>query len=311
MKTLVTSSPRSIARLLAAGGVAAFPTETVYGLGANAFDAEAVRRIFRAKGRPQDNPLIVHVASIDQVGSVADRVTPAAARLLAAFAPGPITVVLPAHPLLPAVVTAGLGTVGVRIPSHPVARALLGVCGFPLAAPSANRSGRPSPTTWRAVRTDLDGRIAGILRGAAADFGLESTVVDCTGRVPVLLRAGAVTLEQLRKVAPSIRVAARNAALRARSPGQKYRHYAPAAVVTVIPAGAPPPPCDAFIGLHAPPGAPRRRRICADADAYARELFHFFRVCDAAGVRRIACEAVPETGIGLALMDRLRRAEQR
>ena len=311
MKTLVSPGPHTIARLLAAGQVAAFPTETVYGLGANAFDAKAVARIFRAKGRPQDNPLIVHVADPDQVRTVAHRVTPAAARLLAAFAPGPLTVVLPAHPLLPSNVTAGLGTVGVRIPSHPAAQALLRVCGFPLAAPSANRSGRPSPTTWQAVRTDLDGRIAGILRGAPADFGLESTVVDCTGRVPVLLRAGAVSLERLREVEPSIRAAPAHASQRVRSPGQKYRHYAPAAKVIVVAPETAPPPCDAYIGLHVLPGLPRRRRICADVDAYARDLFHFFRVCDAAGVRRIACEAVPETGIGLALMDRLRRAERR
>ena len=291
--------------------MAAFPTETVYGLGANAFDAKAVARIFRAKGRPQDNPLIVHVADAGQVHSVAHRVTPAAARLLKALAPGPLTVVLPAHPLLPSCVTAGLGTVGVRIPAHPAAQALLRACGFPLAAPSANRSGRPSPTTWQAVRTDLDGRIAGILRGAPSDFGLESTVVDCTGPVPVLLRAGAVSLEKLRSIDPTIRTTSEHSSRRVRSPGQKYRHYAPAAQVKVVAPGATPPPCDAFIGLHAAPGLPRRRRICADADAYARELFHFFRTCDAAGVRRIACEAVPETGIGLALMDRLRRAERR
>ena len=312
MKTRLTRSPSVAASALVAGGVAAFPTETVYGLGANVFDEEAVREIFRAKGRPADNPLIVHVAEFSQIKRVASRLTRSAVRLLEAFGPAPLTVVLPAHRLLPRVVTGGLNTVGVRIPDHPIALAFLRACGFPVAAPSANRSGRPSPTTWQAVRTDLSGRIPCILQGPPAHHGVESTVVDCTGRVPLLLRAGAVSLERLRDVIPAIREPSPSDAARHRSPGQKYRHYAPRARVQVVEMGEEiPSRADAFIGLRAPGGCPRRRKVCGDPAVYARELFHYFRRCDEAGVRLIACQAIPETGIGLALMDRLRRAARR
>jgi L-threonylcarbamoyladenylate synthase len=312
VKTELTRDPARAAREILAGRPVAFPTETVYGLGANAFDEDAVRAVFRAKGRPADNPLIVHMAEWAQIARVARSLPAAAHRLLEAFAPGPLTVVVRAHPLLPRLVTAGLDTVGVRIPAHPVAQAFLRAAGVPVAAPSANRSGRPSPTTWQAVREDLGGRIPCLLCGEPCRHGVESTVVDCTGRTPLLLRAGAVSLEALREVVPSTRLPRPGQEALRRSPGTRHRHYAPRARVELLPAQAPVPPgVDAFLGLTVPPRCPRRRRILPDVETYARELFHQFRRWDAAGVRRIACQEVPETGLGRALLDRLRRAAQR
>lgn len=313
MKTLVTSSIRKAAEALRAGGVVAFPTETVYGLGADALDATATRAIFRAKGRPPDNPLIVHIASTEQAARVARRLPRAAERLMEHFFPGPLTVIVPKHPAVPLEVTAGLDTVGLRMPDHPVALAFLRACAVPVAAPSANRSGRPSPTTWQAVRDELDGRIPCILKGGAARVGLESTVVDCTVRRPVVLRAGAVTLEALHEVMPDIRMVGlvRGAV---KSPGVKYRHYAPAARIVLVdePAeiGAAIPPRFGYIGLTTR-GLPRKPFLtssCRGVQGYARNLFHFFRACEQAGLPVIVCQRVEACGLGRALMDRLQKA---
>jgi L-threonylcarbamoyladenylate synthase len=309
MQTRYTTSPAVAAKYVKAGGLAAFPTETVYGLGARAFDARAVRSIFRAKGRPSDNPLIVHIGDRADLPRVARKTTAIARKLMDAFWPGPLTLILPKHPALPRETTAGLDTVGVRMPAHRAAREFLRQVGEPVAAPSANRSGRPSPTTWQAVRQDLDGRIPCVLKGGRAEAGLESTVVDCTGRVPIVLRAGAISLEQLRRVAPTARDATDRERATGRSPGLKYRHYAPHAQVRI--ARRPPSRLtqdDAWIGLRSAPAGARLTKMCKDARQYARELFHFFRRCERAGVKTIYCGAVPETGIGRALMDRLRRA---
>ena len=311
-ETVITDSIAEAAQFIRRGGVVAFPTETVYGLGANVLAAAAVRKIFAAKGRPPDNPLIVHIAARGDLPLIAKEITPSARRLIAAFFPGPLTVVLRKSEAVPEVATAGLETVGIRMPQHPLAHEFIKACGAPLAAPSANLSGRPSPTTWQAVAEDLAGRIDCILRGAPTSVGLESTVVDCIGDAPVLLRAGAITLEQLRAVTPAIvlRAAGRNE--QARSPGLKYKHYSPQAQVRVV--------ADAeqaiaassagYIGLTAPPDRTgfKLARVCVSAEDYARQLFEFFRECDRAGVETIYCQAVAETGLGLALMDRLRRA---
>ncbi|HMP76784.1 MAG TPA: L-threonylcarbamoyladenylate synthase [Kiritimatiellia bacterium] len=309
MKTHYTTAVARAARCIQRGGVVAFPTETVYGLGASALNARAVAAIFRAKGRPGDNPLIVHVASRADVLRVAETVPPVARRLMDAFWPGPLTLVLPRHPDLPDRVTAGLATVGVRLPAHPLARAFLRAAGTPVAAPSANRSGRPSPTTWRAVKEDLDGRIACVLKGNRSRVGLESTVVDCTGPVPIVLRAGSVSLEQLRAIAPRTRMANARDRERGRSPGLRHRHYAPKARVVL--GGKPSRAATtraAWIGIGAPPAVFSHSRSCRSVTAYAREVFHFFRECEAQGIRTIYCAKVPEIGIGAALMDRLRRA---
>ena len=184
------------AELLRSGELVAFPTETVYGLGANALSEAAVQRIFVAKGRPSDNPLIVHIASRTQLEHLVTSIPEVATRLMDQFWPGPLTIVLPKRPEVPNLVTAGLNTVAVRMPNHLIAIELIGQAGVPLAAPSANRSGRPSATTWQAVSEDLDGRIAGIICGEPTDFGLESTVVDVNSEQPRLLRPGGITFEQ-------------------------------------------------------------------------------------------------------------------
>ena len=312
MKTKTTQSPSLAARYIANGEVVAFPTETVYGLGANIFNEEAIRKIFEAKGRPSDNPLIAHIADLSQLKSVASEVPPIAEKLIEAFFPGPLTLVLPKHKQIPAVATAGLNTVGVRMPSHPIAQQLLRACGVPLVAPSANLSGRPSPTTWQAVREDLSGRIACILKGDQTKVGLESTVVDCTGKVPLILRAGGITLEQLRAVIPETDIAAHDDHNAPKSPGTKYRHYSPRAQVFVanFPQHIVPANEAAYIGIDPPSRveAFQKTLLCKDVAEYAHSLFQFFRECDDSEVKTIYCQAVSEEGLGLALMDRIRRA---
>jgi L-threonylcarbamoyladenylate synthase len=312
LPTVVTSSPEEAAVILRAGGTVAFPTETVYGLGADAFAPAALRAVFTAKGRPGDNPLIVHIAHLGQLAEVAGPPSASAALLIERFFPGPLTVILPRHPALPDEVTAGLETVGVRMPAHPVARAFLDACGRPVAAPSANQSGRPSPTTWQAVYADLNGRIDCLLRGGRSQAGLESTVVDCTGAVPYVLRAGVIPLEALQAVLPETRLAEASEPSQPRSPGLRHRHYAPRAAVRLVgtPAEAAPGPDAAYIGLAAPP-APAAFGLtarCDSVEAYAYELFDFFRRCDDAGIATIFCQTVPPAGLGRALMDRLGRA---
>jgi len=310
--TRLTDSPEDAAAYIRRGQIVAFPTETVYGLGADAFDADAVQQIFAAKGRPADNPLIVHIADRAQVNRLAASVPDAARMLMDRFFPGPLTLILPRHPDVPRVVTAGLDTIGVRMPDHPVAQRFLAACGTPVAAPSANRSGRPSPTTWTAVRDDLGGRIPCILQGSRTRAGLESTVVDCTTRAPVVLRPGAISLAALHAVLPGVQGPVADGTGPARSPGTQHRHYAPSARVCLVddPADAAPDPTHAYIGLEAPPLRHTfgRMRVCLSVEAYAHDLFHFFRESEAAGCTTIYCQTVPDTGLGQALMDRLRRA---
>jgi L-threonylcarbamoyladenylate synthase len=310
MRTKLTSSSDVAARYIFSGEVVAFPTETVYGLGANVFDEDAIEKIFVAKGRPADNPLIAHIGSLSQLELLVDDIPPMAAKLVDGFFPGPLTIVLPKRADVPAMATAGLDTIGVRMPLHKLALTFIRACRLPLVAPSANLSGKPSPTTWQAVKADLDGRIACILQGEPTDVGLESTVVDCTDDVPMVLRAGAITLEQLQEVIPETRLVTLAATAPARSPGLRYKHYAPNAEVVIVAAAneAIPAMNAAFIGLHPPSSALRHVQLCAGVSEYAQKLFQFFRDCDAAGINVIYCEAVSETGLGLALMDRIRRA---
>jgi len=249
---------------------------------------------------------------LSQIDLLATKVTSAAEKFIEAFFPGPLTLVLPKREAVPSIASAGLDTIGVRMPRHPAAQEFLRACSVPVVAPSANLSGRPSPTTWQAVRDDLDGRISCILKGDQTEVGLESTVIDCTGRAPVLLRAGAITLEELRAVVPATRLGS-NDVTEARSPGLKHRHYSPTARVVVVQSADAAPANDAaYIGIDAlSPAAAKifsQVLVCRNIEEYARSLFHFFRRCDAAGVKIIYCQSVREDGLGLALMDRIKRA---
>ena len=315
MKTELTKSVESAARYIVEGEVVAFPTETVYGLGANIFNEAAIAKIFAAKGRPSDNPLIAHIATLDQLLSLAREIPPAARLLIDRFFPGPLTVVLPKLPAVPMIATAGLETIRVRMPDHPLAIELLRACGLPLVAPSANLSGRPSPTTWQAVLEDLEGRIACILQGEPTRVGLESTVVDCTAAVPTLLRAGAITLEELRHVIPGLAISDPHIPAAPKSPGMKYRHYSPHARIVLChtPTAIFSGDRSAYIGID-PPHNPQdfaQVALCQSVDEYARRVFQFFRECDTAGIETIFCQTVEREGLGLALMDRLEKAAHR
>jgi L-threonylcarbamoyladenylate synthase len=335
----LTTSPSDLdraGRLLAGGGLVAIPTETVYGLAVRIDDPEAIARLYAAKGRPSDNPLIVHVANLAGLEKVAREVTPLARRLLERFAPGPLTVVLTARDDLSRAVTAGLGTVAVRIPDHPVALALLERCGVPLAAPSANRSARPSPTTAAHVLADLDGAIDAVVDAGPTRVGLESTVVDVRGDDWRILREGGVTREQLIAVlgdgdataqAPD-RGSGDAAGPDTRSPGTRHRHYAPDLEVHIAPAGrgslvaaalaagSATRGDDETVGLVTTSGADPSRggpgvvRLAhvQNAAELAAGLFALFRQAEALGLSALVVEEVPETGIGRAVMDRLRRA---
>lgn len=314
--------------LLKKGQLVAFPTETVYGLGANALNPEAVKAIFEAKGRPQDNPLIVHVLDLVEASRYG-QVTPLMTSLADAFWPGPLTLIVARLPVVPSVVSAGLPTVALRAPQHPAARELIRACGLPLAAPSANRSGRPSPTSAQHVMQDLQGRIPLILDGGSCQVGLESTVVDATGEVPILLRPGAVTAEMIALVAGDCKVS--GSVLRqlapgenAPSPGMRHRHYAPKARMTLL-KGSPNARADyvrqalktqqdAWVlamadNLPLYEGLPVHS-LGEDHEKAAHRLFYLLRQADDQGVKRIFAEAPEATGLGLALLNRMLRAAE-
>ncbi len=307
LDTRLLLSPLDAARLIAQGRLVAFPTETVYGLGARIDDAAAVARIFEAKGRPASNPLIAHVASVDAARALAWEWTPSADALSQLW-PGPLTLVVRRAAGVPDHATAGLDTLGVRVPSHPLALEMLRACDFPVAAPSANRSGRPSPTTARAVLDDLSGRIDAVLQGPQSQTGLESTVVDVSTGEAIVLRPGSVTLDDLRAVWPMARMARTDDATE-RSPGTRFRHYAPRARVHIDALGDMP---RWWIGVGQPddPSAFAVVRVLPDVSEYARALFAFFREADANGAASITCAWVEADGIGVALMDRIERAAE-
>jgi L-threonylcarbamoyladenylate synthase len=318
------------AEVIRGGGLVAFPTETVYGLGADALDRASVRRIFEAKRRPANDPLIVHVAAMDQVARLVSG-TPDVARFLAArFWPGPLTLVLPRSAAVPDEVTAGLSTVAIRIPAHPVARALLAAAAVPIAAPSANLFSRPSPTRAAHVLEDLDGRIDLVIDGGPTAVGVESTVLDLSRTVPTILRPGAITLEMLRQVVPDVTAcdaAAVTGDGRMASPGLMARHYSPRAALTLYEGDA--SSIAARIAADARGEVARGRAVgivAVDGDAFegahvvslgseqdlagvASRLYSALRELDAAGVDVILARSFPaSSGIGVAIADRLRRA---
>ncbi len=298
------------AAALARGELVAFPTETVYGLGADARSAAAVEAVFAAKGRPSDNPLIVHIADTADLPGVAE-VTPLASDLAARFWPGPLTLVLQARPGLPGITTAGLDTVAVRVPAPIVARTLVDLAGTPVAAPSANTSGRPSPTTAAHVDEDLGDKVAWIIDGGPCRIGIESTVVDARGEVPVVLREGAVTREMLGQSASE------DGSVRA--PGTRHRHYQPRAAVLLAPPGRGLDVAAAAVRTHdrvglvapvagaGPDGVVVLARP-ADGEALANVLYAALRQADALGLPAVVVEGVADVGVGRAVMDRLRRA---
>ena len=325
---------RKASFVLRRGGIVAFPTETVYGLGAHAFDPVAVKKIFEAKGRPADNPLIVHIAEIDAIENVASRISDEAKLLMKAFWPGPFTLVLPKHPRIPLEVTAGTDTVAVRLPAHPIARELLRVTGFPIAAPSANLAGKPSPTEAMHVAEDLSGRIDLLLDGGRAGIGLESTVVDASGDKIILLRQGAVTAEAMKKVLGyTPQLAKLKAGRPAMSPGLKYKHYAPKAELILFKIR----PHEVMVKcileemMKLQKNGVRIGILCCNENKYvyrsankviscgsrrnirniASNLFACLRKFDHTDVDVILCEYFEEKGIGHAVADRLVRASSK
>lgn len=320
------SSIIEAARLLNHQQVVAFPTETVYGLGADATDESAVQHIFEAKGRPSDNPLIVHVANEGQVKELVSEIPAIAKKLMDEFWPGPLTLVLKSNGEAASNVTAGLSTLGIRMPDHPLALALLRATGKPLAAPSANRSGKPSPTTAQHVYQDLNGRIAGILDGGPTGVGLESTVLDCTTEIPVILRPGGITKEDLEEILPQVMVdpALADEQHQPKSPGMKYTHYAPEAPLWLIDGE------DEFFQHQLNRLLEEGQRVGVIAsdqlaekldyeflircgsrnnlNQVAERLYGALREYKKADIDVILCESFPETGVGAAIMNRLNKA---
>ena len=326
---LLKSTPEGIAcaaRILRAGGLVGIPTETVYGLAANALDEPAVSGIFRAKGRPQDNPLIVHLAAPAWLPEYAKDIPDAAYTCMEAFWPGPLTIILRKKPVIPDLVSAGLETAAFRCPSHPVASAIIAAAGVPLAAPSANTSGRPSPTAAAHVMNDLGGKIDAVLDGGECAVGVESTVLTLCGKVPSILRPGGITPEQLRAVLGEVTVDPAvthmlPADARVASPGMKYKHYAPRAHVIILRGGF--DRYASYVNARADAGT---AAMCFDGEearlavpcvpygaphdgaSQARRLFDALRRLDEIGAETVYARCPDEDGVGLAVYNRLLRA---
>lgn len=313
------------AEILKAGGLVAFPTETVYGLGADALNAQAVDKVFEAKGRPADNPLIVHISRQDQLFDLVDEMPEKGSILAEHFWPGPLTLVVKRTFLVPENVAARLDTVAVRMPNHPVALALIQAFGGGIVGPSANLSGRPSPTLAQHVLHDLRGRIELILDAGPTSIGVESTVVDVTNDPPLILRRGGLTVELIEKVIGPVQTSNEVESLR-RSPGTRHRHYAPTAQVILVHEGDQQAYAEAVqlhrqqgkqVGaiVHSPQLANLERSEYVRAlpnspGLIAQQLFRLLREMDERGVEVIVVEAVHEDGLGAAIMDRLRRAAE-
>lgn len=326
-----TESIQEAANLIREGRLVALPTETVYGLGANAMDENACKEIFKVKGRPQDNPLIVHVSDLEMVKRLVEQWTPQAALCAEKFWPGPLTLVLEKTAFVPDVVSGGLGTVAIRMPKHPVALQLIKESGVPIAAPSANLSGKPSPTNGIHVWKDLRGKIPMILDAGVCSVGVESTVLDLTGEVPTILRPGGITKEQLEEVLGEVAVDRPSPHQAPKAPGMKYRHYAPKGDLTLL------------IGERKNivrkmsdeirKGHSRLKKVgilCTlesasdlqtqlpellfvlgsenNPEEVAGNLYEGLRLCDEQGMDIILAEGVSENGLGFAIMNRLKKA---
>ena len=314
------------------GGTVAFPTETVYGLGANALDEEAVKKIFIAKGRPQDNPLIVHVCS-KNISELVKEVPEVAQRMIDKFWPGPLTIILEKNDIIPNMTSANLNTVGIRMPSSEIALKLIELSKRPIAAPSANISGRPSPTEVERCIEDLNGKVDYIIGGESSDIGVESTIIDCTVNPPLVLRPGGITLEMLKEIDSNIEI---DSALKSKptenfkpkAPGMKYRHYAPKAHLKII-KGKNEKTIEiineilenyiekgndvAILTTHENLNKFNSGKVISLGSEYnlneiAKNLFETLRKCDDLGVQHILCQGFEEKGVGLAIMNRLNKA---
>ena len=324
---------QTAAKILQEGGLVAFPTETVYGLGGNGLDGTACEKIYIAKGRPSDNPLILHISEFEELNPIVREISPAAQKLMDAFWPGPLTMVFPKSDIVPEKATGGLDTVAVRFPNHPVARAIIKAAGLPIAAPSANSSGKPSPTRASHVEFDLNGKIDMIVDGGAAEWGLESTIVDVSGEVPMILRPGAVTKEMMEEVVGTVEIDPAilqkpAADLKPKAPGMKYTHYSPKAEVILV-KGETTAVADEINrlaaedmahGLKTGVMATEETKNLYQADIVlslgSRErpeeiganLFKFLRKFDFLGAERVYSEVFSEEGEGMAIMNRLNKA---
>jgi len=326
LKTKHSLTIQEAATLLQNGEVVAFPTETVYGLGADATSDAAIGKIYAAKGRPGDNPLIVHIGDAAQLDQVVSEISEKAKKLMDAFWPGALTIILPRQDGVSDAVTAGLETVGVRMPSHPAALELLRAVKLPIAAPSANVSGRPSPTTAKHVADDLDGKIAGILDGGMVEIGVESTVIDCTADPPVIFRPGGVTREEIEAVIGPVVIAlpAKDADFAPKSPGMKYTHYAPDAPMAIVQGNG------LFFQRVIDDAQRAGKRVgilvteehktmytadviltCGNGQeplSIAKNLYAVLREFNERNVDIIYSESFADTGLGEAIMNRLRKA---
>lgn len=314
------------ARIIADGGLVVFPTETVYGIGANALDTNAVSKIFKAKGRPQDNPLIVHISSINDMDKLVSEIPENAKKLAEKFWPGPLTMIMKKSDIIPENISAGLDTVAIRLPSHPIAKELIEKSGVPIAAPSANISGRPSPTSAEHCTFDLMGKVDLILDGGHCEVGLESTVVSLIGDIPVLLRPGKITPEQIREVTGDIIITPGvfkevDSNEKSPSPGLKHKHYAPKADVILIHGSI-----EKFSkfceenysknvwamafeedmnNLNIPAVSYGK---LSDSDEQASNIFALLRELDKKNAKTIYVHAPSSKGVGLAVYNRLLRA---
>lgn len=312
------------------GGLVAFPTETVYGLGGDGLNEVAAKNIYLAKGRPSDNPLILHINDQKMLGRIVSEVTPMAKKIMTTFCPGPITIILPKSNIVPKAVTGGLDTIAVRMPDNDIARALIKYADTPIAAPSANISGRPSPTTAQAVYKDLQSRIDMVLDGGACQFGVESTIVDCTEDVPIILRPGAITKEMLEEIFPVVKIdkAIVGANVVPKAPGMKYKHYAPKVDMILIEGDNKKMSSSIKEILHKYENEGKKVGLLVSDEVanelnhqntfsygsqenlaqIASEIYEGLRYFDDKDVDIILAQGTTDKGIGLAIMNRLHKA---
>lgn len=329
---LLKSEIKKAADIIKNNGTVIFPTETVYGLGANALNEEAVKKIFVAKGRPSDNPLIVHISKFEDVYDFVLEIPENAKKLAKAYWPGPMTLVMKKKDNIPNVVSAGLDTVGIRLPENKIARKLIKLSGCPIAAPSANLSGSPSPTAFEHVFSDMNGRVDAIIKGKECNVGVESTVIDVTEEVPVILRPGGITAKMIRKVCGDVKVAKGVDGIaneeKPKSPGMKYKHYAPKCEIILVDKDE--NQVENMKREYEKAETDNKVVICTrknkkafkgmnvlcignskKPETIARRLFYVFRKCDELKYEIAIMEAVDEEGIGMAIMNRARRAAKK